>query len=178
MNYTFPFSVGDKVLELGGGENPLKLNGVSVMNVDMRGCPGVDIVRDLESDFADLGKDFTGLNGRYDGLYAAYIVEHISWRQIKRFFRNCAEVLRREGNAVFIIPNTLEQFRKLVDKGGLDLEDSGFIFGDQDYPENAHKVAFSKSLISQILLDVGFSKIKIIDVTDSGARDMIVEAVK
>jgi len=153
---------------LGGGDTPLQ--GINAVNVDVRPAPEVDIVRNLEEDFSDVG--------RFDGLYASYVAEHVSWRKIQQFFKSCFNVLTAEGVAVFVVPNTLEQMKKVVDKDLITLDDSQFIFGDQDYSENSHKVAFSKPLIDHLLREAGFNEVKIVDHPNQEARDIIVEAHK
>ena len=168
MSYSLPFKEGDKIIELGGGTTPLQ--GVDAINVDVRPAPEVDIVRNLEEDFSDVGK--------FDGLFASYIAEHISWRKIQQFFKSCFNILNDGGVAVFIVPNTLAQMKKVIEKGFVTLEDSQFIFGDQNYSENSHKVAFSKPLIEHLLREAGFSDVRIVDHPDKQARDMIVEGYK
>ena len=169
-SYELPFRPGYRIIELGGGDKPLSIDGLTVFNVDIRSLPSVDAVRNLEEDFSDLGE--------FDGLIARYVTEHISWRKIQQFFKSSFNVLKNGATAVFIIPNTLEQFRKVVDKGELSLDDSQFIFGDQNYGDNSHKVAFSKNLVTELLKEAGFGKVTIKDVPDPKARDIIVEARK
>lgn len=170
MSYMLPFNQGDRVLELGGGENPLQVPGLTIFNVDKRPLPTVDAVRDLEEDFTDVGK--------FNGLYCAYMAEHISWRKITQFFERCFKVLNDGGVALFVVPNTLEQIRRIASKNDVTLEDSCFLFGDQDYSDNTHKVLFSKPLITKLLKDVGFSEVKITDHPNTEAADMFVEARK
>jgi len=157
LKYQLPFNPDDHILELGGGSNPLRVNGLKTINVDFRQVPGVDIVRDLEGDFSDVG--------RFNSIFAQYIAEHISWRKIQGFFINCFKILNDGGVAVFVVPDTYEQMRKILQKPpeGLILDDSNFLFGGQDYPENTHKVAFSKPFITKLLKDAGFSEVKIVD---------------
>lgn len=171
MSYNLPFKQGDTIVELGGGENPL--NGrehFKVVNVDKRQLPTVDIVQDLEQPFGHIGK--------YDGLYASYLAEHISWRKIKQFFKSCSQVLKQGGVAVFIVPDSWEQMKKILAKGYLELSDSEFLLGSQDYLDNVHKVLFSKKFITKLLEEAGFEYVRIAPHPDTEARDMIVEAYK
>lgn len=170
MSISLPFKPGWRVVELGGGETPLKLDGIHVTNVDARPLPTVDIVRNLEDDFSDIGK--------WDGLYASYIAEHISWRRLPTFFKSCYNILNPGGAAVFIVPNTLEQVLHLAKKPDWGLEDSCLLFGDQDYPENSHRSAFTPQLISKLLRDAGFSRVEIYDHPNPECFDMVVHAYK
>lgn len=157
-------------MELGGGSTPLNIPNLQVTNVDTRQIEGVDIVRDLNKDFSDIGK--------FDGLYSSYLAEHIGWRNIQLFFESCFNILNEGSMAVFIVPDTLEQMRLILDKSEVSLEDSRFLFGDQDYPENSHKVLFSKRLLETLLRAAGFEKVTVQFHPDPKARDLIVTAVK
>lgn len=167
MSYKIPFKRGDRIVDIGGGTNPLKVEGITVFNVDKRQLPGVDAVRDLEEDFADIGK--------FDGLVCTYVAEHIGWRKIKQFFRNCYEVLKDGGVAVFTVPDTVEQMRKILAQPKVTLADSEFLFGGQDFLDNVHKVIFSRVFITELLQETGFTDINIYDHPNPDARDMYVE---
>jgi predicted SAM-dependent methyltransferase len=162
-----PFTKEMHIVELGGGENPMR--GLAVTNVDIRELPQVDIVRNLEEDFSDVGV--------YDGLFAKYVIEHISWTKIPLFLRCCYNILKPGASAIFIMPDTEAQMKMILEKP-LTLEDSCLLFGAQDYGENSHKTAFSKTLITELLKGTGFTTVNITDFPDPNARDIIVEAVR
>ncbi len=164
-----PFSAGDTIIELGGGDKPTKLDRIKVINIDKRQVSGVDIVRDLEQDFSDIGV--------YDGVFAKYMAEHISWRKIATFLKSCFNILKDGKSAIFIVPDTEAQMKLALSKE-FDLGTSEMIFGGQDYSDNNHKVAFSKSFITKLLKDAGFSEVMITDHPDPNARDIIVVAKK
>lgn len=172
MSINIQFNPSDKILELGGGENGLKKRypSMKVTNVDIRHADGVDVVRNLEEDFSDLGE--------YDGVYAQYVAEHISWRRIGVFFRSCFNCLKSGGNLILIIPNTKAQMELALSQKEFTFGASQMIFGDQNYGDNSHKVAFSPELIHKILKTVGFDKIAIQNHPDPKARDLIVVATK
>ena len=96
-----PFKDTDQIVELGGGDSGFNRDGKlpNVTNVDVRDLPTVDIVRDLDEDFSDLGQ--------FDGVYACYVAEHISWKKTSVFFKSCYNILKPNGVAVFFIPDTL-----------------------------------------------------------------------
>lgn len=166
MSISLPFHPTDRILELGGGTNSLKKQGFNVVSVDKNQGEGVDIVRDLENGFSDLGE--------YDGLVSIYLAEHISWRKIKQFFNDCFKVLKVDGAAVFIVPNTREQIKKLLEKAEWDEGDSEFLFGGQDYSNNIHKTLFDESYITKLLKNAGFNRVEIKTHPDPNACDMIV----
>jgi hypothetical protein len=166
-NIALPFAYGDSIAELGGGDNPIKIQGVGMVNVDVRKAQGVDIVRNLEEDFSDLGK--------YDGVISVYLAEHISWRKIEVFFKSCFNILKEGKPAVFIVPDTEEQMKLALSKP-FDLGTSQMIFGDQNYSDNNHKVAFSKPFITQLLTSAGFIDVEITKHPNEASRDIIVVA--
>jgi len=161
-------------VELGGGSNSIikRVPGLEGFNVDIRQVLGVDAVRNLEEDFSDLGQ--------FDGLFAQYVAEHISWRKIETFFKSCYNVLKPNGVALFIVPDTYGQIKKILQKTPeeIDLDDSNFLFGGQDYSDNAHKTFLSKPFTTKLLKEAGFSEVKITDHPNPNARDMLVEAHK
>jgi len=174
MAYMTPFKPNDKILELGGGSNPMMrhIPNITTVNMDVRQVPGVDIVRNLEEDFSDVGE--------YDGLFAQYIAEHISWRKVETFFKSCFNVVRGGGVAVFVVPDTYAQMQKILQKPAdeITFDDSNFLFGGQDYPENTHKWLLSRPFVIKLLRDAGFGKVVIKEHPDPNARDMFVEVTR
>jgi len=142
------FSSSDRVIELGGGDQP-----VFRPNIDIRPGPTVDIVHDLEI------TPFPIDSGQFDGVYAQFVLEHISWRKVPDFLRECYRILTFDGKAVFVIPNLKQQAKILVDKDDWDFNDICMIFGDQNYSDNTHKAGFSPKMITQLLKEVGFKKV-------------------
>jgi len=174
VSYNLPFQEGSEIVELGGGNNSIikRIPQLKCVNVDVRQVEGVDIVRDLEGDFSDIGP--------FDGLFAQYVAEHISWPKVTGFLSNCFKILRGGGVAVFVVPDTYGQMKKIMLKsaGEISFDDSNFLFGGQDYSDNTHKWLLSKPFFTRLLLEAGFSRVKITDHMDPEARDMFVEAYK
>jgi hypothetical protein len=111
----------------------------------------------------------------YDGLIAVYLAEHISWRKIEVFFKSCFNVLKDGKPAVFIVPDTEEQMKLALTKP-FDLGTSQMIFGDQNFSDNTHKIAFSKPFITQLLTASGFINVEITKHPNEASRDIIVVA--
>jgi len=160
-----PFSLPINIVELGGGDKP-----VFHPNIDIRALPTVDIVRNLEEDFSDIGK--------WDAIYASYVAEHISWTKIKTFFKSCYNILNDNGIALFIVPNTFEQIEKVVKAGRITLDDSSTVFGGTGVPYNEHKVLFGPKFIKDLLYEAGFQKVEVYDHPATDFWDMIVKAYK
>lgn len=167
----------DNVLEIGGGNRPL-----FHPNLDTRKLPEVDNVHNLNMIPWPLE------DNAYDGVLGIYILEHLSWRSIEKAIGEIYRTLKPEGKAVFLVPNTLEQCRKIVGRKEWDKGFSCLLFGDQDYGENAHACAFSPDYAKQLFEEAGF-KIKVLDPMPDVAygtsilypaysTDLIIEAYK
>lgn len=166
MSYSLPFNSSQKILELGGGTQPL-----FHPNVDVRGGPGVDIVHDLS-------KPLPVPHESYDGLFSKYALEHVSWRAMPALVRESFRVMKPGGIAVFVIPNTKAQM-----EWALRQDDESYdkvaqcLFGDLDYAENSHKSAFSPAYAIRVFREAGFSDVVILPHGEL-QTDMIVEARK
>lgn len=154
-----------KIIELGGGENPRYRP-----NVDVRPGPNVDIVANLE-------EPFPIEDNSYEGTYSQYVLEHIGWRKVPLFLKECLRILKPGGQAIFVIPNLKAQTEKLAKKEQWDFTDIGMIFGDQDYPDNTHKAGFSPEMIVRVLAEIGYKDITVTSLP-SCDTDMVVEAYK
>lgn len=170
--YVLPFKPGDTIAELGGGEHPflIQVPQIKSVNIDIRELPGVDIVRDLEGDFSDIGP--------FDGILAKYIAEHISWPKIPHFFEECFKILKPGSVALFVVPDTYKQIQKIMMKTAeeINMDDSCLLFGGQDHKDNSHKVLFSRPFITKLLKEAGFSTVEIEDHPNAESQDMMVLA--
>ncbi|MGQ9780629.1 MAG: hypothetical protein ACUVQ8_00015 [Nitrososphaeria archaeon] len=70
MAYMLPFKPGMKVIEVGGGDNPLFRP-----NMYIRQLPTVDVVANLEGRWPIPDES-------YDGVFGKYVIEHIGWRNV------------------------------------------------------------------------------------------------
>lgn len=178
---------GDKLIEFGGGANP-KLNpqcrGGHDVCVDVRMCHDANgnQVTDFTLDFNEPFGDAIKAN-EFDGALAVYVLEHISWRKVPQFLAEVLRVLKPNGKAVFVIPNTENQMKYILSKPEWDGDEGSMIFGDLDYPENSHRAAFSPKTIVKFLQDAGYENIVVKPCGNplgpQGIQtDMVVEAVK
>jgi ubiquinone/menaquinone biosynthesis C-methylase UbiE len=168
--YHLPFNLEDKVIELGGGGNPLYHPNYDIR----RGIKGIDFI-------ADFNKSLPIISENFDGIYCRHALEYVSWRNVRFFLSECYRILKPCGHAVFITTNLLEQARVLVESPADKWSDDliGMMFGNQDYAENIQKCGFSPEYIKRILKGIGFKDIKIQFIySDLGSTDMIVEAAK
>lgn len=175
--YVLPFKQGDIIAELGGGDQPSFRP-----NIDIRKLPNVDIV-------TDFNHNLPIPDNSYDDIFCKYVLEHLSWRTVKRFLSETHRILKPGGIVVFITANLLEQAKVLINTHQWDDNLMSLIFGGQRFDEhkdfddqwdnNAHHNGFSPEYITRLLRNIGFFDIKIINIqTNFGPTDMIVEATK
>ena len=163
--YIIPFEPGWKVLELGGGEHPYFRP-----NADCRPLPTVDMVFNFEQRFPIDDES-------YDAVFAKYVIEHISWRKTKHFVSEIHRILKPNGVAVLIAPNTLEQCKEIARRNRIGIEENALLFGGQDFPDNFHKAAFSPEYVKQLFTAVGFKHVEVFPLPGCHT-DMIIEAYK
>ena len=136
-------------VELGGGENPRFRP-----NLDCRAIKGVDVVADLE-------KSLPLASEAFDLVFSQYLIEHIGWRDVSQFIGEVFRILKPCGKAIIVAPDLKAQAEELLKKEKWDLKDLEFIFGSQDYPENAHKSSMSAEMAERLFRGAGFNKVNI-----------------
>jgi predicted SAM-dependent methyltransferase len=168
---------GQRVVELGGGANPRFRP-----NVDVRMCH--DAAGNQTVDFtADFDKALPMQSDEWDAVFSQYVIEHVSYRAVRGFIAEVFRILKPGGKAVFVTANTPAQLQWIANNpGGWDGRDffdsaSGLLFGDQDYPENAHKNYMSAIVAEQLFKAAGFSDVKTHQYGERNT-DMVIEAVK
>jgi len=147
------------------------------LNVDCRREVKPDLVTDLESLYLRMFID-----NSVEEILAKDFLEHLSWRVVEDFLRDCYRVLRG-GGKIFIQTPDLEAIAKKVifDPNYRFGELYGWkaisfwMYGEQDYPENFHKCGFTVSTLRSLLEGVGF---KVYEIKNDGGSNMIVEAYK
>ncbi|MBU0777970.1 methyltransferase domain-containing protein [Patescibacteria group bacterium] len=164
--YKLPFKPGDKMTELGGGDNPL-----FHPNVDSRQLPAVDIVADLE-------EPLPLENDSYDGIFSQFLMEHLRLTKVRGFISEVYRILKPGGIAVIITANLLEQAKWLIKKKEWDDVIIQMIFGgNPDYPENYHRSSLSPQYALKLFKEAGFQSVYIFEHPET-KTDMIIEAKK
>ena len=135
---------GQRVLELGGGQNR---NPAADVNVDVRSGPGVDFCVDFDKPDWPIGSN------EFDCVFSHFALEHVCWRNTRQAVKEIYRATKPGGKAVIIVPNTEAQVRWIRDhpdgwdgKGFFESASEN-LFGSQDYGENAHKSYWSPSAI-------------------------------
>ena len=173
-NYFLPFDIKEEdgpnqVIEFGGGAMP-----IFHPNVDVRDCPGVDIVGDLDEPLNIPSES-------YKFAFSKFAVEHISYRKTNQFLLEVFRILKPGGKFVFIIPNTLAQIywvSERVEQGIYDEHNSCILYGGADYDDNFHKSFFSPGSIIATLQELNFENILVLPFGEELWTDMIVECTK
>lgn len=166
-----------KIIELGGGANPQ-----FHPNVDVRHC--VDKDGNQTTDFtANFEEPLPISSDEWDAVFSHFALEHVSWRKIPDFLKEVLRILKPNGKAVFVIPNTEAQIQWIKDHPeGWDSKPpfesaSCVLFGDQDYSDNTHKAYFNPIIVKDLFSQVGFQDIVIRAYGDRDT-DLCVEAIK
>ena len=125
-------------------------------NLDIRPLPNVDFVVDLEEAKLPFPDNF------FATIYAIDVIEHITYRRVRQLIKELYRVLGKGGRLVVRTPDTELIAKYVLDRrfpgvhGDLFETMSWYIYGEQDYPENTHKSAFTKETLKQLLEDAGF----------------------
>lgn len=168
------FKAGSKVLEIGGGDSPLRDDSGKRMtfNMDVMPGPNVDLVYDISKTPWPFETD------SFDGVVGKYCLEHLSWHDIEKAIDEIHRILRHNGKGYFFLPNTLEQAKRIVNEG-INKGTIELIFGSQEFPDHGgvHKTGFSPDYAKELFNKAGFSFVKILSHPVS-STDMIVECYK
>jgi len=165
-------------LNLGcGGDYRESDEQVEWINIDVRTDVKTDLVVDLERELLQGFED-----GSVDEILAKDFLEHLSWRVVETFLRDCHRVLKR-GGKIFIQTPDLEAIAKRVildpDYRFGELHGwkaiSFWIYGALDYPENVHKCGFTIPTFRSLLESVGF---EIDEIKNDDGSNMVVKAHK
>lgn len=147
--YTITFPENAKVLEIGGGSHPLPFPHI---NMDFQKHDKVGVVHNLE----EFPYPFD--NEQFDGIVGLYVVEHLSWRVIPDFLKEIYRILKQNGKAIFLVPNTLEQCRMATEEG-INWKTIEMLFGSQEFNPKwlgSHKMGFSPEFAKKLFEEAGF----------------------
>jgi predicted SAM-dependent methyltransferase len=167
MPYALP-AMGPKVIELGGGAHPM-----FHPNVDVRACldesgqPTVDFTADFEEPLPITSEE-------WDGVFAKYVIEHLSWRKVAGFVAELHRITRPGGCVVVVTANGEAQMRWAL-RQDWDEKISQCLGGDQDFEDNTHKVFFNPAWIARLFRAAGFGSVVVVPFGITNT-DMIVEA--
>ncbi len=177
MNIQLKTKPGEKVLELGGGANPMLHPNCDIRQCyDQQGNPTVDFTASFEEPLPIQSDE-------WDGVFSRFVIEHLSWRKVKGFLAEVYRILKPGGKAVFITADTLAQIKWLNDNpGGWDGKGfyesaSEIIFGSQDYEDNTHKNFMCPTVAHELFREAGFTAVTSVSYGER-STDLMIEAIK
>lgn len=136
------------LLDIGCGDRPYE-DGRGWIHLDERPLKHVDIrakVEDIEMHVKEAS---------VDEIRATHLLEHFSWRDTRKILESWVRLLKPGGTMYIEVPNMEWQARALVNGSHSHLEIVNLVFGDQDYPGNYHKAAFTPELLYSRLDEAG-----------------------
>lgn len=170
----YPFKVGDKVLECGGGTLPCHRP-----NCDIRWGPNIDYPG------IDLAYPLPFKDESFDGLHLRHSLEHISFHQVPLLLKECHRLLRPGGIAVIETPNLVERCRLAIQwlQEGQERLANEALFGSQEFGQQwdtgAHHSGYGTESITRLLKEAGFYAVEARPIeTDKGPADMMIIARK
>jgi predicted SAM-dependent methyltransferase len=173
MTITIKSEPNQRIIELGGGDNP---NPACEVNVDVRPGPKTNFV-------ADFNEPLPINSDEWDGVFSQFVIEHLSWRKVRQFISEVFRILKPGGKAVIVTANTEAQMEWIKNHpegwDGKSFFDSAscILFGDQDYPENSHKNYMSFGVAKYLFSSAGFENIKVLGYGNA-MTDLVIEATK
>jgi len=159
-------------LNLGSGETNID----GCLNLDIRPLPNVDFVVDLEKAELPFPDNF------FTTIYAIDVIEHVTYRKVKQLIKELYRVTAVGGKLIIRTPDMELIARYVLDRrfpgvhGDLFETMSWYIYGEQDYPENTHKSAFTKETLRQLLESAGFIVASMYN--ETGHPNIVAEAIK
>jgi len=139
------------------------------VNIDIRKEVKPDKVLDLEK------TPYPFESESVDEILAKDVIEHFSFRNVEKIVKEWHRILKKGGKLTIQTPD-LDAILKAIKQGKIKgwWQISYWLYGGQEYPENTHKLIFTKKEIKKFLEEIGFEVKKIAQ----GGTNMIVEAYK
>ncbi|RLC85258.1 MAG: hypothetical protein DRJ03_12190 [Chloroflexi bacterium] len=147
------------------------------INIDARKDVKPDIVLDLEKELLQRFE-----NESVDEILAKDFIEHLSWRVVEPFLKDCYRVLKHNGRIYIQTPDLEAIANKVILNPNFKFDQlhgfkaiSYWVYGGQDYPENTHKAGFTINSLKQLLENIGF---QILEIKNDGGTNIICWARK
>jgi len=128
------------------------------LNIDVRKTHPKVLLLDLEKEMLTSFPD-----GSVEEILARDFLEHLSWRVVEAFLRDCHRVLKAGGRMYIQVPDLEAIARKVILNPHFERGEpegwravSYWVYGAQDYPENAHKAGFTIPTLKKLLESIGF----------------------
>ena len=135
------------------------------INVDARNLPHVDHVTDDMTDLSFLADDSIEL------IYAAHIIEHVSWRYQPVLFNRFFQKLSPGGVLRISVPDFDRIIYRYSQRGNNLSEIIDFLYGAQDHPFNFHFCCFNTDVLTKLFQNAGFTTINAWDPKQVSCHD-------
>ncbi|MTI53319.1 class I SAM-dependent methyltransferase [Geosporobacter ferrireducens] len=143
------------------------------INVDLRELPGIDLIADA--------RNLPFSSGMISEIFAAHLIEHFSKLELKKgVLLHWFDLLKKGGKLVVITPN-IEAMIKAYYSEKISFENlNEVIFGGQEYHENYHFCMFNIETITNLLKEIGFTSVNVIEGYRKNGMciEMEIEAIK
>ena len=147
------------------------------INIDIRKAHPRILVLDLEK---ELLKPFP--DNSAEEIIAKDFVEHLSWRVVEAFLRDCFRVLKSGGRMYIQVPDMEAIAKKVILNPSFkygELEGwkaiSFWVYGAQDHEFNVHKAGFTITTLRKLLESIGFIVERI---ENDGGTNLVAIAIK
>ncbi|MDA8519144.1 hypothetical protein NNO03_22495, partial [Citrobacter sp. Igbk 16] len=126
------------------------------INVDARQLPGIDVICDAGNLFFD--------DQSLDEIYSAHLIEHFTEVELSRvILPNWLSKLKKGGVLRIVTPDANSMINDYV-QGIMSFEDLRKVtYGAQDYEGDFHYNMFSVDYLIDILSNVGFTNVELIE---------------
>ena len=147
------------------------------VNIDVREDVKPDLAINLEEELLKRFQDES-----VEEILAKDFIEHLSWRVVEPFLRDCFRVLKKGGKMFIQTPDLEAIFNTTIRNPNYrfgELEGfkaiSFWVYGAQDYKENLHKCGFTIPTLKKLLESIGF---KVERIENDGGSNIICLASK
>jgi len=147
------------------------------VNIDIREDVEPDMVIDLEKELLQRFEDES-----VDEILAKDFLEHLSWRVVETFLRDCHRVLKHNGRIYIQTPDLEAIAKKVILNPNFKFGSlygfkavSYWVYGGQEYPENTHKSGFTMNSLKRLLEDIGF---EVLELKNDGGTNIVCWARK
>lgn len=147
------------------------------INIDVRKVHPKILVLDLEK---ELLKPFP--DNSAEEIIAKDFIEHLSWRIVEDFLRDCYRVLKSGGRMYIQVPDLEAIAKKVILDPNFkygELEGwkaiSFWVYGAGDYETNFHKTGFTIPTLKKLLETIGFTVERI---ENDGGTNIVAIAIK
>jgi ubiquinone/menaquinone biosynthesis C-methylase UbiE len=148
------------------------------INIDIREEVKPDLVIDLEKELLKRFNDES-----IEEIIAKDFIEHLSWRVVEDFLKDCYRVLKKGGRMYIQTPDLEAISKKIILNPNFkygELEGykaiSYWVYGSGDYENPSfHKAGFTIPTLKELLEKIGF---KIEDIKNDGGSNIIAWVIK